>query len=61
MVLEYPGQVLCMWHSYVDFIANIHVTLLCDFKTKHFWPYTKYNNTCLNYDKPGWPKLSSPI
>ena len=30
-------------------------------KNKHFWPYTKYNNIYLNYEKPGWPKPSSPM
>ena len=43
------------------FVAFIHKLLPYDIKHKHFWPYTKYNNMCLQYEKHGWPKLSSPM
>ena len=37
-----------------------HITTI-GIKNKHFWLYTKYNNICLNYEKHGWPKSSSPM
>ena len=46
---------------YIDSIAYMQILLEYIFKIKHFWPYTKYNNICLSYKKPGWPKLSSPL
>ena len=48
LVLLYPGLYLCVWHIFKDFIAFILIILPYDIKNKHFWPYTKYNNTCLN-------------
>ena len=62
LVLIYPSYFF-MYVTFVciDLIAFIHILLVCDFKTKHFWPYTKYNNVCLNYEQPGWPRLSNPM
>ena len=44
-----------MYHS-----AHSHATTI-KIKNKHLWPYTKYNNICLNYRQHGWPKLSNPM
>ena len=61
----YPSLYLYVLILCVAFIrslhSDIHISLLYDFKNKHFWPYIKYNNTCLNYEKPGWPRVSSPM
>ena len=55
------SQSVFIVYSFINIIA-LHLLLLqYHFTNKHFWPYTKYNDTCLNYEKPGWPKLSSPM
>ena len=61
VVLYYFIPVKFMKPLCIDSIAYMHVLLVHVFKIKHFWPYTKYNNICLSYKKPGWPKLSSSL
>ena len=57
-ILLHPSICIASVHNLIAFILKL---LSCKIQNKHFWPYTKYNNIYLNYEKPGWPKLSSPM
>ena len=60
LILFYPSEV---YETIVYRFHSLHASITSTyiFKIKHFWPYTKYNNICLSYKKPGWPRLSSPL
>ena len=58
LILLHPSICIASVHKLIAFILKL---LSCEIKNKHFWPYTKYNNICLNYQKLGWPEPSSPM
>ena len=63
-----PSRVINTFVCFIKFnslcirsiIVLIPIPLRYEIKNKHLWPYTKYNNICLNYKQHRWPKLSSP-